>query len=259
MVLFAALVALLPRPARALDAFEIQVYDGTANQPRAPGIEVHVNSVPSGRREANAPELPPHHQSHFTIEPSLGLFAWWEIGGYLQTALLGDGTFDYAGAKLRSKFVTPPAWSDRVRLGANVELAFLPEHYDRNRWGVELRPIAAYEDRRWVFGFNPIIGLPIAGPDLHAGPSCEPAAMALLKLFEVVSVGVEYYANLGPFSRFLPWREQEHTVFEVLNFIAWSHVEMGVGIGEGLTAASNPLTVKMIVGYSWERETAQPQ
>jgi hypothetical protein len=33
----AALVALLPRPARAVDPFEIEVYDGTANQPGMPG------------------------------------------------------------------------------------------------------------------------------------------------------------------------------------------------------------------------------
>jgi len=55
----AALVALLPRPARAVDPFEIEVYDGTANQPGMPGIELHLNTVPSGRLDWNGPELPP--------------------------------------------------------------------------------------------------------------------------------------------------------------------------------------------------------
>jgi hypothetical protein len=252
-VSLAAVVVLLSRPALAVDPFEIQVYDGTANQAGMPGVELHLNTVPSGRRDSNGPELPPNHQSHFTLEPSLGLLPWWEIGGYLQTALRGDGTFEYAGIKFRSKFVTPPWFSDRVRLGANFELSLLPEHYDRNRWGMELRPIAAYEDKHWLFAFNPIVDVALAGPDLHEGPSFQPAAMAVLKVFEFASVGVEYYGNCGPFSGFVSWREQEHYIFEVFNLLAVSHVELNAGIGEGLTAGSNPLTVKLTVGYSWER------
>jgi hypothetical protein len=256
-VSLATLVVALPRPAGAVDPFEIQVYDGTANQPGVPGIELHANTVPSGRRESNGPELPPNHQSHFTLEPSLGLLSWWEIGGYFQTALRGDGTFDYAGTKLRSKFVTPPWFSDRVRFGANFELSLLPQHYDRNRWGMELRPIAAYEDKHWLFAFNPIVDLALAGPDYHRGPWFQPAAMAVFKLFQLASVGVEYYGDLGPFSGFASGREQEHYVFEVFNLLAVSHVEINAGIGEGLTAGSNPLTVKMIVGYSWERSESR--
>jgi len=252
-ILLGLLVGLLPRLARAIDPFEIEVYDGTANEPGVPGLELHVNSVPVGRSESIGPELPANHQSHFTLEPSLGLLRWWEIGGYLQSTLRGDGTYEYAGAKLRSKFVTPPSFSDHVRLGANIELSLLPEHYDRNRWGMELRPIAAYEDKRWLFALNPIVDFALAGPDRHEGPSFEPAAMAVLKVFDVSSVGVEYYGNFGPFSGFVPWRQQEHYLFEVFNLLALPHVEINAGIGEGLTAGSNPFTVKAIVGYSWER------
>ena len=258
MVSLAALVALLARPARAVDPFEIEVYDGTANEPGVLGIELHVNANPSGRRESVAPELPPNHQSHFTFEPSLGLFPWWEIGGYLQTTLRGDGPFEYAGTKLRSKFVTPPSCKDRVRLGVNLELSLLPEHYDRDRWGMEVRSIAAYEDKRWLFAFNPIVDLALAGPDRHEGPSFQPAAMGVLKLFDVASVGVEYYGNLGPFSGFVSWREQEHYLFEVFNLLAAAHVEINAGIGEGLTAGSNSLTLKLIVGYAWERTESRP-
>jgi hypothetical protein len=143
-------------------------------------------------------------------------------------------------------------FNDRVRLGANFELSLLPEHYDRNRWGTELRPIVAYEDKHWLFAFNPILGFALACPDLHEGPSFAPAAMALLKVFGVASVGVEYYGDLGPFSGFVPWREQEHYIFEVFNLVTLSHIDLNAGIGEGLTAGSNTLSVKMIVGYSWE-------
>jgi hypothetical protein len=253
IISLAALVTFLPRPGRAVDPFEIEVYDGTANQPGMPGVELHANSVASGLHTSVGPELPANHQSHFTLEPSLGLLSWWEIGGYLQTALRADGAFDYAGTKLRSKFVTPPSFSDRVRFGANLEVSLLPQHYDRNRWGMELRPIAAYEDEHWLLAFNPIVDLALAGPDYHRGPWFQPAAMAVFKLIQFASVGVEYYGNLGPFSGFASGREQEHYIYEVFNLLAVSHIELNAGIGEGLTAGSNPLTIKMIVGYSWER------
>lgn len=247
------LAVFFSRTAHALDAFEIQVYDGTANQPGVPGLELHVNAVASGRGDAIAPELAPNHQSHLTLEPSLGLLRWWEVGGYLQTALRPDGTYEYAGTKLRSKFVTPSSPGDRVRLGVNFEVAFAPEHYDRNRWGMEMRPIAAYEDARWLFAVNPIVDVALAGPDSHQGPSFQPAAMAALKVLGAASLGIEYYGECGPLSGFLPWREQEHYLFEVLNLLALPHVELNAGIGEGLTAASNSLTVKVIVGYSWQK------
>ncbi|HEY1535285.1 MAG TPA: hypothetical protein VGF76_14760, partial [Polyangiaceae bacterium] len=78
---------LAPELARAVDPFEIQVYDGTANAPGAPGLELHLNTVPDGRKTAQPPELAPNHQTHLTLEPSLGIEPWWELGGYLQSSL----------------------------------------------------------------------------------------------------------------------------------------------------------------------------
>ncbi len=245
-VLFAA------ADARAVDPFEIEVYDGTANAPGEVGLELHVNSVPIGVTSAPAPLYPQNAQTHFTLEPSVGLFSWWEIGGYFQMALRGDQAFDYAGIKLRNKFVTPPGWDPHWRLGINVEFSLLPDTYDRGRWGNELRPIVAWEDERFSFAVNPIIGTPLAGPESGAGPTFEPCLMALVKVTEPVSLGAEYYANLGTFSTgFAPWREQEQYVYEVVNFTGVKHFELNAGVGEGLTDGSNRLVFKAIVGYTW--------
>jgi hypothetical protein len=251
-------VCLVVRSARAVDPFEIQVYDGTANAPGVPGLELHINTVPIGLTTSPAPpEYPENHQSHFTLEPSLGLFSWWELGGYFETALRGDQAFDYAGVKLRNKFVTPPKWSPHWRLGLNVEFSLLPQGYDRDRWGNELRPIVAWENARFEFVFNPIVDTSLAGPDAAAGPTFQPCLMAVTKVHEAVSFGFEYYTNLGPFSLgFLPLREQEHYVYEVFNLLAVKRVELNAGVGEGLTAGSNRLTFKVIVGYTWEKEDA---
>lgn len=237
------------RDARGADAFEIQVYDGTADAPGVPGLELHANDALGGVRTAAPPELPPHHLLHLTLEPSLGLTSFWEIGGYLQTAVRPDDRFDFAGAKLRSKFVTPPDWRAQLRLGCNVEIAYLPPRYDQQRWGAELRPIVAWESDHWLFAANPIVGFPLT----QAAATFEPAAMALFKIPDKVSFGIEYYADLGTFLGTGYGGPQEHLLFEVVNLLAVSDMELNIGIGEGLTTGSNHLVAKLVAGYSFDR------
>jgi hypothetical protein len=244
-----ALIAAAPGEARALDAFEIQVYDGTANPPGVFGLELHSNAVASGVTTATPPELPPNHQAHFTLEPSLGVTSWWELGGYFQTALRPDGAYDYAGVKLRSKFVTPPAWSKRVRFGINVEVSALPARYEADRWGLEVRPIAAWDVARLRLAANPIVDVPLNGGSV----TFEPAVQALFEFPRAASFGVEYYAALGPVVGLAPAREQQHYLFEVANLLAVRNLELNAGVGQGLTSASNALVFKVIVGYTFDR------
>ena len=82
--LVAALVMAVAPLARAGDPFEIQVYDGTANPPGVPGLELHLNDWATGHRDATAPEAPLHGQAHATLEPSFGVTRSWELGAYLQ-------------------------------------------------------------------------------------------------------------------------------------------------------------------------------
>ena len=231
--------------ARAVDAFEIQVYDGTADAPGAAGLEAHVNGVVDGGRAATPPEIPAHHTVHLTLEPSYGVRPYWELGAYLQTALRPDGSYDFAGVKLRSKLVTPPGWRPSLRLGINAEVSYLSARYDADRWGGELRPIVAWENHRFLFAFNPILDVSFAG----AAPSFEPAAMAVVKIRDVISLGLEYYAAFGPLDAPVALRDQQQVLYEVANLLAVRGLEVNLGVGEGLTAASNGLTVKAIVGY----------
>jgi hypothetical protein len=246
------------RVAAAVDPFEIQVYDGTANAQGVPGLELHVNDWLTGHRDAaTPPELPLHGQLHATLEPSYGVLPWWELGGYLQMALRDDGTFDYAGVKLRSKFVTPPDWNHRWRLGMNLELSYLPGAYDHDRWGSEIRPIVAWQSEAWLFALNPILDQPLAGSDATAGPSFEPA-LKFARTLGPVAAGLEYYASFGPLSAPLPWRLQEHYLYEVIDLLSVEHFELNAGLGEGLTPESAGLVVKVIIGYSIETGATRP-
>jgi len=233
-----AIAVITPRAAQAADAFEIQVYDGTAEAPGQAALELHLNYVASGVAVAEPPELPPHHQAHFTLEPSYGLLPTWELGAYFLTALRGDGTFDVVGGKLRSKHVTPPGWSKHARLGINGEVGYARPAYEADRWSVELRPIAAWEDDHVLLAANPNIDLSLT----DGAVSFAPAAMAVLAIRRVASFGLEYYGDL---------RERQHYLYEVANLLAVQGFELNVGVGEGLTPASNAVVVKAIVGRSF--------
>jgi hypothetical protein len=178
---------------------------------------------------------------------------FWELGGYLQGALrTGDGVATFAGAKLRSKFVTPPHWDPHWRLGLNLELSYVPPVYEANRWGLEVRPIVAWQDAHWLFALNPILGQPLTSPTASAGPSFEPALKAFRRVGPL-GLGIEYYATLGTVSRIVPWREQEEQIFEVVDLLSVDRLEVNAGIGEGLTASSAGLVAKAIVGWEFER------
>ena len=246
--LIAIALATFTRDARAVDPFEIQVYDGTANDPRQAGIELHLNTVARGVRTAEPPVLAPDHQSHATLEPSFGMTPWWELGGYLQTTHRSDGHFDYSGVKVRSKFVTPPKWHEHLRLGVNFEISALPSAYDPQRIGGEIRPIVAWEDDQWLFACNPIVEVPFGASD---GPAFAPALLAVRKIADVVSVGLEYYADLGPFAHFDALHAQQHYLYEVANLISIEDLELNVGVGEGFTDASNGLVFKVILGHTF--------
>ena len=72
-----------------------------------------------------------------------------------------------------------------------------------------------------------------------------------------VALGLEYYASLGPLSAILPWRDQQQQVFEVVDLLSVDRLEVNFGIGEGLTAASEGIVVKAIVGYVFEPSAAR--
>jgi hypothetical protein len=245
LVTVATAGVLPPHDALALDAFEIQVYDGTANASGVPGLELHVNDVVRGSTTAPPSELAPNHQGHFTLEPSYGVTPFWELGCYLQVALRPEGVFDFAGIKLRSKLVTPPSWSTTLRLGVNVEVSDVPRRYEAERWGLEIRPIVARDVGRISVAVNPIVSVPLTG----GPPTFEPAADALLVFPALASLGLEYYADFGDVTGWPRAREQRHYLFEVANLLRVRRFELNVGVGEGLTSASNPFVAKLIIGY----------
>jgi hypothetical protein len=241
---------MLPISATGQDKFEIQVYDSQTDTILVPRVEIHLNYAQSGTSQASEEgELPTNHVAHYTLEPQTGLADWCEIGGYFQTALRPEGTFDFAGVKLRFKArLLQPLWNV-VRLAVNTEISMIPSAYEASRWGSEVRPIADLRLGLFYASVNPILSIDFQGA--YAGrPQLQPATKASLDLVPGLALGAEYYAGLGPIDGFFSSAEQTHQLFGALDWSS-SLVDLNFGVGYGFGAGERWVT-KAIVGIQWD-------
>lgn len=250
--------------AAALDRFEIQVYEGEANDPGQLGLEMHLNFTGSGIRTPDYPgQVPPDRVGRVTLEPALGVTRWLELGAYLQLMLAPGGDARYGGSKFRAKLLLPESARDALApffLGLNVEIGRVPGAVEQQGWANEFRPIVGLRSGRWLVSLNPIFGYPLSGPDRFQ-VDLEPCGKVSWNTELGFAVGAEYYASLGPVRSLLPVDEQEHLLLAVFDLeeptraaapAGGSPWELNVGIGGGLTSATpQHFLVKAIVGRAF--------
>jgi len=247
---------LLPDSARASDAFEIQVYDAEINQPLQPSLELHYNHVFEGSSFPEYPnQIPPDHLNHLTLEPALGITRYLEVGGYLQFAIDSQAEGYWAGAKLRTKWVVPEGTWEHWRLGVNLEVSHIPHEFEPNAWSAEVRPILGYEAGRWVYYINPILGWALSGA--NGVPDFEPAAKIRWDTGLGFGVGIEYYGDIGQLNAVPPVSQQEHYLFLVGDLLN-GPLELNLGVGYGLTNASNRWVMKLILGKALAHPRPSP-
>ena len=243
-----ALLLLLSAPAISSAALpdEIQVYTDDVEKPGEFGTELHVNMTPKGRTAPDYPgEVVTNRGLRVTPEISYGIARDWDGGIYLPLVRSGEGTYYFAGPKLRLKWLPlrPPEGEAGWFAGVNGELAFVQYRFEEARRTAELRPIIGWRNADWLVSFNPIIETNLAGPQKGV-LTFSPAAKLARSIGHERAVGVEYYADMGRLSHFSPQSQQSHQLFVVLDT-----KDLNFGIGRGLNGASDRWTVKAIFSF----------
>ena len=241
-----SLVLWLATPARAALPVEIQVYTDDLEAPGAYGVELHVNTTPSGRTTPDYPgEVPPGHGWRVTPEISWGIAPDWDWGVYLPFVRSPGGAVDFAGPRVRLKWLPlrQPEGTAGLFAGVNAELGYAEERFEQARRTLEVRPIIGYRNDAWLFALNPAVGADLAGAEKGV-VTFEPAFKAARGVGGGAMLGVEYYAELGPLSDTLPRAEQAHTLYLVLDT-----KNLNFGIGRGLNGATDRWTVKAIFSF----------
>ena len=244
-------VCLYPASARAI-VDEIQVYTDDLDYPGGSGLELHLNTTPSGRTTPDYPgDVPPAHGLRITPEFSWGLGHDLDWGFYLPTATDSDGHFHAGGAKLRLKWLPlhGAEGSGGWYAGINNEVSNLTKAFSDSRWNDEVRVIAGYRGNGWLVGVNPIFEWALSS-GFRGSPDVTLAFKAVHDVGSGFALGAEYYDDVGTLANRLPHDQQNRTLYAIMEVErkSWS---LNFGVGHGLNTATDRWTLKAIVGLSF--------
>lgn len=243
--LLAALLAFWAVTARAELPDEIQVYTDDLERPGERGLELHVNTTPSGRSEPGYPgEVTTFHGLRVTPEISWGLGHDMDWGIYLPFVRSADGSLYFAGPRFRAKWMPlrPEEGGTGYFAGLNGEISFIDERFEQARRSAEIRPILGYRGTDWLFSVNPTVEFDLAG-EQKGVVFFSPSAKIGRKIGNGWMLGAEYYGDLGRVSDPAPRAEQAHTLYLVVDT---AHVNFGIGRGYD---AADRWTVKAIFDF----------
>lgn len=226
---------------------EIQVYTQDIQKPGKVGLELHLNRILQGPK--GAPDgLPFNGSTNLTPEFSYGLTNALELGMYLPTTLDTDHHERFAGPKFRVKWMPVHPLSEEasgIFLGLNVEVARMNRGFPDARWESELRLIAGHQGEDWQLTVNPIFGWPLSDGQGRSTPDFTTAWKATYTRWKHAAPGLELYLDHGLLNHPDPLRDQNQRLFLTLD-VDHTPFVFNVGIGHGLTAASEQWTLKFI-------------
>jgi hypothetical protein len=188
--------------------------------------------------------LVPNHALQGTGEWAYGITDWWEMGFYTPYAVDQELTPYSNAIKIRQLFVIPNAAERDFFYGVNFEFSYAMPQFLDTRWLIEVRPIIGWRKDDYEFIINPIVDF---GIGQNGGADFAPAARFARNLGENFAVGFEYYTDLGRPQDRLPFNEQQHNLYAVVDFKI-GRFDVNAGVGYGLTHGSDRLMAKMIIG-----------
>ena len=225
---------------------EIQVYLDDATAPGKFGLDVHNNYALSGTPDADYPGgRPADHVYRLTPEFYYGIAPGLELGAYVLTARDAGGGFHVDGAKMRLKYIAPHDEKQGAFWGVTLEVGRSSLAGAEQPWNYELKGIWGLRRGPWLVAGNLDI-------DASLSPHGGPAELGVdIKVARDVGhdtqLGLESYSEVGPLRSLGSVGDRSNHVYAVLDR-DFGSFDLEVGIGRGLTSASDPWVLKAIIG-----------
>jgi len=238
--------------------YEIQVYGSDTVPPKTTMVELHSNYTLQGQGQEIDGVYPTNHQLHETIEITQGITSWSEVGFYVFTSAQDGHGVQWVGDHIRPRVRVPEQWHWPVGVSLSTEVGYQRAQYSPDTWTWEIRPIVDKSIGRWYFAVNPAFERTWHGPDVSQGVAFAPAVKVGYDFTKKISGGVEYYGDYGSLRSIAALRDQQQQLFAVTDLNVSPNWEINFGVGVGMTAATDHLIVKGIVGrrFSWRRNSA---
>lgn len=236
--------------ASAQDPFEIHIYEYEPLSWREYSLEAHLNFIAQGTTLSNGSLLATAHQTHLTLEPTIGISENFALGFMFLNAWEPGNSPQFAGWRVLPHFYAPETWRLPFRLGFVSEFSFQNTRYEENSRRVELRPILDREFSRWQIVFNPVFERALRGPGTRRGWNAEPAMLLRWKR-RVFSPSVEYYGEVESIN--VPPRAQPevHQLFLGGDWRATEIFSVNLGAGVDLGSRGPGLVLKSRFEWDW--------
>jgi len=92
---------------------------------------------------------------------------------------------------------------------------------------------------------------PFNGPGAHKGFQFSPSGEIVYDLSRWVAPAIEYYGDMGAIAALPSVQRQQHFIVPAANLYLIDRLELNLGVGIGLTRASNGVFLKSIVGWTF--------
>jgi len=228
--------------------YEIQVYASPTQAIHSTMFELHSNYTFDGSTQIVDDVLPSNHSLHETLEITTGFSSIFELGAYLFTNYTPGYGYHIVGTHIRPRVMAPVNWGIPFGLSLSLEFGYQKPAYANDTWSLEIRPIL---DKQWdklYVSINPTFGISLKSQYNSSVPTFEPNVKISYALFSNAAFGVEYYGDMGPVNQFDQGSQQNHALFiayDLQNNAKW---ELNAGAGFGLTPATDPFVLKVILG-----------
>jgi hypothetical protein len=240
---------------------EIQVYDGEIAPPGIFNLMIHNNFTPRGR---TAPDYPgaivANHSYQVTAEWAYGVTPWLEQGLYLPVTSPYSTNFGSTinGFKIRELFVRPNARDHKFVYAANFEFSVNRSYWEPRTITSEIRPILGLHLHAWDFIYNPIVDTDYTGG--LGNLQYNPAGRVAYNFNSRWALAAEEYDTFGPLRGFDSLSRQFHEVWATTNYSGANLHGLSVesGIGYGLTAAFDKITLKLMLSRNLNRHPWRP-
>lgn len=242
-----ALALLVASPARAQDNYEIQVYGAELVPVGVTMLELHSNYTFDGV-DGTSGVLSSRHALHETVEITHGFSDWLEVGFYVFTSAQAGTGWQWVGDHIRPRLSAPARWHWPVGVSLSQEIGYQRRAYSEDTWTWEIRPIV---DRRFgplYISLNPVFDRVLKGPGAGDGFGFSPNAQVTVDVSPKVTAALEYYGGFGAVRDPVPLNRSAQQIIPAVDLDLGPDWEFNLGLGVGLTPATDRLLVKMILG-----------
>jgi hypothetical protein len=237
--------------ATAQDPFEIHVYEYEPLSWRQYSLETHLTFGVQGSDMRAGRLLPTTHQTHLTLEPTIGVSPDFAVGFMFLNAWEPGYSPQFAGWRVLPHFYAPESWDLPVRVGFVAEFSFQNTRYEENSRRVELRPILDREFAHWQVVFNPVFERALHGPGTRHGWNFEPALLLRWKR-EHFSPSLEYYGGIESLNVAPHAQPEVHQLFAGGDWEVTPGFGINLGVGFDLGDKGPGVVLKSRFEWDWK-------